>query len=240
MRREGILMRRPSLRDEGGFTLPELLLTMVIGVIILGSGTLITIGAARHNVEVANRTDATQRGRLAMEKMEQLLRAQTCSLESDAAIVSASPSSVTFYSDLKGGTQPVYQHTLTYDAAAKTLTDTSVKGSTTIPQTFTAAARTETLATDVTPDGANAVFRYWAYPSAAPAAGALSPSVELVPGAAGLTSADIGKVARIDMDFLTTGTTSQTRGTIKAQMTDQVFVRLANPNSTTTFDPSCT
>jgi prepilin-type N-terminal cleavage/methylation domain-containing protein len=235
----GLLMRRPSLRDESGFTLPELLMTLVIGVMILGSGTLITIGAARHNVEVANRTDATQRGRLALEKAEQLLRAQTCSSASNYPIVAATPASVTFYSDLKGGAQPAYKHTLTFDPAAKTLTDTSIQGSNTIPQTFTGAARTETLATDVTQNAANPVFRYWSYPTPAPASGALTPNVELLPGAAGLTNAQIGKVARIDINFLTTGTTTKTSSTIKAEMYDQVFVRLANPNSTTTFDPSC-
>jgi prepilin-type N-terminal cleavage/methylation domain-containing protein len=233
-------VRRPSLRDEGGFTLPELLMTLVIGVVILGSGTMITIGAERHNVEVANRTDATQRGRLAIERMERMLRAQTCSSESDDSITAATPTSVTFYSDLTGGAQPVYKHTLTYDPAARTLTDTAIKGSTTIPQTFTAAPRTETLATDVAQNGANSIFRYWAYPATAPASGALEPSVELVPGAGGLSLTDRGRIARVDIDFVATGATSKTRTTIKAEMTDQVFVRLANPNSTTSFDPSCT
>jgi prepilin-type N-terminal cleavage/methylation domain-containing protein len=232
-------VRRPRLSDEGGFTLPELLLTMVIGVIILGSGTLITIGAERHNVEVSNRTDATQRGRYALEKMEQLLRSQACSTASPYPLTAATPTSVTFYADLSDGSTPVYRHTLTYDPAAKTITDTSVKGSTTTPQTFTSTPKTITLATDAVQKTGNTIFRYWAYPATAPAAGPLQPDVELVPAAGGLSAAQLGRVARIDINFITTGTTPHTVGTIRAEMTDQIFVRLADPNSTTTFDPSC-
>jgi prepilin-type N-terminal cleavage/methylation domain-containing protein len=233
-------VRRPRLSDESGFSLPELLLTMVIGVVVLGAGTMITIGAERHNVEVSDRSDATARGRYALEKMQQLLRSQSCSSASPYPVTVAKPQTVTFYADLSGGESPVYRHTLTYDPVTKTITDTSVKGSAGTPQTFTAAPKALTLATDVVQTAANPVFRYWAYPAAAPAAGALEPNVELVPGAAGLTAAQLGKIARIDINFVTTGTNRVTASKIRAEMTNRVFVRFADPNSTTTFDPSCT
>ncbi len=232
-------MRRPRLSDEGGFSLPELLLTMVIGLVVIGSGTMITIGAQQHNAEVVDRTDATGRGRYAMDQIEQILRSQACSDASPFSVTAATPNSITVYTDLSDGSTPVVRHTLTYTPATKTLTDVSVRGSTTTPQTFTGAARTVTLATDVIPDGTTPIFRYWAYPDSAPASGSLSPTVELLPPAAGLSATDLGRVSRIDIDFTATGTNANTQQSIHAEMADQVFVRLADPNATTDFDPSC-
>jgi prepilin-type N-terminal cleavage/methylation domain-containing protein len=234
-----ILARRPRLRAQTGFTLIELMFTMSIGTIILGSGMMITIRAQVHNGEVANRTDATQRGRLALEKMEQLLRSEVCSTASSYPVIAATASSVTFYADLTAGTTPVIRHTLSYDPATKRLTDVSVVGSAADPQTFTAAAKSSVLATDIVPDATNAIFRYYKYPATAPATGPLQPNVEMVPGAGGLSANDLGDISRVDLDFLAQGAT-RTTNRIKAQMQDQVFVRLADPNSATTFDPSCT
>jgi len=230
---------RPRLSDERGLTVVELLIASVIGVIILGSATLITINAARYNNEVANRTDATQRGRLAMERMQRLLRTQVCTSASAFPVRSAKADAVSFYADMSDGSTPVYQHTLTYDAANQQLLQTSVRGSTRSPVTFTAAPVTETLATEVVPSGSNAVFRYYGYPATAPASGPLEPNVELVPPAGGsLSGADLGRIARVDLNFLTTGATPSTRD-IRAEMTNQVFVRIADPNDPTSFDPSC-
>lgn len=232
-------MRRPSLRDEGGFTLPELLLTMVIGLIVIGSGTLITIGAQKHNAEVVDRTDATARARYAMDQMVQVLRSQACTDASAYAIGAATSTSMTVYADLSDGSTPVARHALNYNPTTRTLTDTVVAGSTSTPQTFTAAPRTLTLATDVQPDGTTPIFSYYAYPNVAPTSGALNPDVPLVPPTAGLSTADLGRVARIDITYTATGTNATTRKTIRARMANQVFVRLSDPNSTSDFDPSC-
>lgn len=233
------LRERQGLSGEAGFTLVELMMTMVIGTLILGSAMMITIRAQVHNGEVANRTDATQRGRLAIEKMVQLLRSQVCSSASSYPVTAASATSITFYSDLTSGTSPVYRHTLSYDPATKRLTDVSILGSTTDPQTFTATPKSTVLATDIVPNGTNSILRYYGYPATAPATGTLEPNVELIPGGTGLTATDVGKIARIDVDFLAQGAT-RTTNRIKAEMQDQVFVRLADPNSSTTFNPSCT
>lgn len=232
-------MTRPRLSDEGGFTLPEVLMVMVLGLIILGAATQIVIGAGRQNNEVAMRTEATQKGRLALERMQRLIRSQVCSTAASFPVTSAKRDEITFFADLSDGSTPVTQHTLTYDEAERTLYDTAIVGSTGTPQTFTGTPKTETLATDVVRKGTDPIFRYYGYPATLPVGTPLQADVELVPaGTTSLTGTQLGRIARIDLNFLSTGATQNTQK-IRAEMTNQVFVRLADPNSATTFNPSC-
>lgn len=229
--------RRMLRSDQAGFTLVELLLASTLGLVILGSATLITIGASRHNNEVANRTDATQRGRLGMERMQRLIRSQVCTTASVTPITDARTNSLTLTTDLSDGSLPVERHTFTFDAANRRLVDSRLLGSGS-PIVFSGAPLTEYLATDVVADGATPVFRYWAYPEPTPPNGILEPSVELVPPAnATLAANELRRIARIDIDFLTTGADRSTRG-IRAQQTNQVFVRLAKPDAAVTT-PTC-
>lgn len=230
-------LRRMLRSDQGGFTIVELLVASTLGIIILGSATMITIGAGRHNNEVANRTDATQRGRLAMERMQRLIRSQVCTSAVDAPVTDARRDSITFTADLSDGTRPVERHTFTYDAGNFRLTDARWLGSGS-PVTFPGAARTEVLATDVVRQGTSPIFRYYAYPNPLPSSGVVEPSVELVPTATGSLPTDtLVRIARVDITFATRGATRSTQK-IRAAQTNQVFVRLADPDSGSA-DPSC-
>lgn len=231
-------LRRMLRSDEAGFTMVELLLASSIGLVVLGSATLITIGASRHNSEVANRTEATQRGRGALERMQQLLRSQVCATATDPPITDARANTVTFTTDLSDGSRPIERHTFTFDAANRRLLDSRWVGAGS-PVTFTGAPQTRTLANSVDRQGSGAVFRYYGYPSPLPTTGIVEPSFELVPPADGtLDPTALVRVARVDIAFTTTGATTSTRN-IRAPMTNQVFVRLADPDSGSA-DPSCT
>jgi type II secretory pathway pseudopilin PulG len=232
--------RRPRLSDERGFTLVELLVTGSLGVLILGSATLITIGAARHNVEVADRTDATQRGRLAMERAVQVIRSQTCTNYSSYPVSYAGANKLVFAVDLSDGSKLPVQHTIEYVPATRTFSDLTAPGLATTPLSFSSTRSTFFSVTAIDADTTGAVFHYYAYPAAATAGTALEPSVELVPPAGGTLSAtNLGRIARIDIRFLATGTTRDTDD-IVAEMSDRVFVRIADPNQPAAFDPSCT
>ncbi len=235
---------RPGLRtlrsEESGFTIVELLMAMTIGMLVLGSATLITIGAARHNGEVANRIDATQRGRLAMERMTQLIRSQVCVTATDTPITDARASSLTLTSDLSDGvTRGPERHTFTYDAATRKLFDTKQAGTLASPPVFGTAVTSE-LATDVIAQSTTVpMFRYYAYPNPLPTSGVVEPNQELVPPVNGTLDPDARvRIARVDVQFLTTGATRSTKN-IRAAHTNQVFVRLADPDSGSA-DPSCT
>lgn len=232
--------RRPRLSDQRGFTLVELLITGSLGVLILGSATLITIGAARHNVEVADRTDATQRGRLAMERAVQVIRSQVCTNYSSYPVSYAGANKLVFAADFSDGSKLPVQHTTEYVPATRTFSDQAAPGVNTTPLSFSSTRTTFFSVSNIDTDNTNAVFHYYAYPASAPAGTALEPNVELVPPVGGTLSAtNLGRIARIDIRFLATGTTRDTT-VIKADMSDRVFVRIADPNQPAAFDPSCT
>lgn len=235
-----LAMSRPRLSDESGFTITELLVTCIIGVLILGSATQITIGAARHNNEVANRSDASQRGRLALELIQRSLRSQVCTTTSTYPISSAKRDSITYTSQLSDGSKPVERHTIAVDAGTRKLTDTVVKGAGS-PVTFTGTPKVRTLATDVVAvDAATPTFRYWAYPNPVPTTGIVQPTVTVTPsGTNSLSTTDIGRVAKVDINFATTGA-AKTLKTIRVPQTDSVFVRIADPDDAAgVYTPSC-
>ncbi len=77
----GLLMRR--LRSEDGFTLPELLITMAIAMIVsLATFTLIEIVMKRSG-EVGARVETTATARTAMDQITRQLRSQVCAKRSD-------------------------------------------------------------------------------------------------------------------------------------------------------------
>jgi prepilin-type N-terminal cleavage/methylation domain-containing protein len=66
------------LRRDDGFTLVELLVTMVLGTIVLGGLLGLVTTSERAGKRVSDRVDAAQRGRNGMEQMSQALRAMVC------------------------------------------------------------------------------------------------------------------------------------------------------------------
>jgi Tfp pilus assembly protein PilW len=65
-------------RDESGWTLIELLMAMTIGVVVLFASFMLVDASAPLAQKTADRVDAAQRGRLAMEIIGAELRSQVC------------------------------------------------------------------------------------------------------------------------------------------------------------------
>jgi prepilin-type N-terminal cleavage/methylation domain-containing protein len=160
-------MDRPRISDERGFSLTELLVAMFIGMIVLMAAFMLLDRTFTASGQIADRTEALQRGRLTMESITRQLRSQVC-LGTTAPIVSGSDLSVTFYGDLTDGSTPIKKRTLTYDPATDTITESAITGAGTYPAlTFASAAVNNTLLTKVEQimDGSTprAVFQYWGY-----------------------------------------------------------------------------
>lgn len=102
------------LRDEGGFTLAELLVALTIGVgVLLVAGTLST--AFLHaQTRVSDRSESIARGRTAMEQIVQELRSQVCLGPGYPAITYGDGSHVTFYADLADTTFVPEQRDLSF------------------------------------------------------------------------------------------------------------------------------
>jgi prepilin-type N-terminal cleavage/methylation domain-containing protein len=70
-------MRR-RLNSERGMTLPEVMVTMVISMILsLATFALVDV-TMRQTGEISDRVDGVQRGRVAMDLMTRQLRSQVC------------------------------------------------------------------------------------------------------------------------------------------------------------------
>lgn len=168
----GIAMRQRLRRlrsDESGFTLVELVTAMAIGLVILFAAFLLLDRATAVSQEIANRNEALQRGRLAMEKIVRDLRSQVCLGDEKEPITFADQNRVTFYIDTSDGSKDVHQRTIRYDAATKSIYEDIYIGTGIYPDLVFAGAPNETrlLASKVEPILDNGVprpfFRYYAF-----------------------------------------------------------------------------
>ncbi len=64
---------RAALRDERGFTLVELLVATLAGIIVTTATSAVVIASVHFSSNFGNRVDANQEGRVAMEKITQAL-----------------------------------------------------------------------------------------------------------------------------------------------------------------------
>jgi hypothetical protein len=219
------LLRRA--RSESGHTLMELVVAMALGMgILLIAFHLLdrSLGLTR---EVSDRVDAVQRGRLAMDTMTRQLRSQVC-LGANAALVAASGDSATFYSNLSASGAPE-KDTFTFDEAARTLTQTRLLGTGAAPgTTFTTAPRVNTLLNNAARNGPSPalapVFTYYGFDTSNPPKAVL----QLTPMP--LTQLQREHTARIVVSFVSRPTQAKTTTKRAAVLTDEIFVRSADPN----------
>lgn len=233
----------PSLRDERGFTLVELMLTLSIGLVIIMASLTVLDGATRRSDGVQRRATSIQQGRAAMDHMVRSLRSQVCVRFDDVTIatpiVAASGSSVTYYSDFGDASGVPDKHTLTVASDGK-VTDTFIDGTgTQNAATFTSAPVTRTVADRIAGSGTIPILRYFGFNSASPP----TPDAALNSTASPtVASADLPKVARIVVTLKANpegnpNTNSNARLTTTLQ--DQVYIRLADPDEAAPA-PKCT
>ena len=228
-------LRSIDLRDEEGFSLPELLVAIIIGTIIALAAFGLLDTAIGVGTKVNKRVDATQRGRTAMALIVRDLRSQVC-LPGDTPIGSlraGSDTSVDVYTDLGNGSAatPPQRRTITFDAAGRRITEsiytpTGSAGSYVFPTTPTA---TRTLLTDVVQDGTTPVFRY--YPvDTTPDDDTQSPAA--LAASSGLLATSLDDVARIVVVFKVFPAGSTVAGGRTVVLQDEVYRRAIDPNAT--------
>jgi prepilin-type N-terminal cleavage/methylation domain-containing protein len=91
------------LRDERGYSLPELLVATMVGVIVLMGALTILETSQRAQARVSDRSESIARGRTAMEQIVQRLRSQVCIGSGSPAVIYGDATHVTFYADLRDG-----------------------------------------------------------------------------------------------------------------------------------------
>lgn len=209
------------MRREHGFSLVELLVAMTIGTIVmLGALTVLDRGFQLQK-ESQDRTDAAQKGRLAMDRIVRALRSEVPICPAKSALSSADANSLTFTVDYSGGTTPE-RRTITYDSVNKTLTEYSYKSSAGPPYTFPGSpTTTRVLLTNVVPDGTNPIFKYWADSGTG-----LGANTVINPP---LTSNDMAATAQIDINFRARPQGVASTDKLATTLNNSVFVRNADP-----------
>jgi prepilin-type N-terminal cleavage/methylation domain-containing protein len=220
-------------RAEGGFTVVELLVAMVVlGVVAVGAMTLIEV-VMRQGRGVVDRTEAAQRGRLVLDQMTREIRSQVCLNATTEGLVAAAPNSLTFYADLSAGDRPTTKRTLAYESPSKRIVEYVYK-----PDGTTVASKTVLLQNVVPAVDPNAdvstkpkptLFNYWAYQEASPG--------ELEWLGDSFATSQVGRIAVVSVSI---GVFPHAGSNTKAMtaLNDQVVLRNADPNATNN-DPTC-
>jgi hypothetical protein len=196
----------------------------------------------RLNTGVLAKTDAMQRGRIAMDTVTQQLRSQVClDYQTSAVVANSTASSVTFYADYTmEGVKPL-KRTITLDPVKHEIRSARFDSPSTLVPPPAGTYSTTATATGVLLENAwaqtdavgNSVpfLRYYAYRTQD---GNLRADEELT---SPLDAAEAARVARIDIAFFArpTRATDDKRG---VNLSDQVMARHADPNKTIP-DPNC-
>jgi prepilin-type N-terminal cleavage/methylation domain-containing protein len=227
------VLRVNRLRQPAGFTLVEVLVAgSVLGIVVLGAMTMMQV-VLRQGTGVVQRTEAAQRGRLALDQMTRQIRSQVCLDETTTGLVAASPTALTFYADLgdgRAGVRPT-RRMLEYHAATQTLRESVwvANAAGTYPAV---ATRSAILLDTVEPTPGVPVFGYYAYPAPLPTDP--RPSEQF---AGSLTATQLRRVAMVRLNFTVRPRKTADRS-ISTPLRDDIQLRNADPYATTP-DPTC-
>jgi prepilin-type N-terminal cleavage/methylation domain-containing protein len=224
-------MRHRFNDDQRGFTLVELLTAISIGMIVLMAAFMVLDRTISASGQIADRSEALQRGRQAMSTITRELRSAVC-VGNTFPIIAGTDTSVTFYADLTDGTSvanPIKQRQLSWASATNTITETVTPSAGTYPSlTFTGTAVSTPLLTNVqqildppsnTP---RAMFRYYGYQTG-------TTNGTLVQLTTPLSSTDLGRVALVKVGFRSFAARPISNDKNSTVLEDDVYTRTAVP-----------
>jgi len=230
------------LRQEEGFTVMEVLIATLVGFVVLAAAMGLLESTVRLNTGVMGKTDAMQRGRLAMDKITQQLRSQVClDLDNAAIPQGATNTSVTFYADFSSadGKKPPQKRTLTFDSTKRSITASIFKTAVLkpLPTSYPATPYAidpvlENVGLAKNSAGVDLPFlTYYAYQTVN---GHPEPTQLLTTP---LSKAAAARVARIDINYSVrpTGANNDKQA---VSVSDQIVARHADPNLSVP-DPAC-
>jgi len=222
---------RRAARESGGFTLLELMVSATVGVIVLLVAFALLDASSQSYTRVDTRLDGTQRARRAMDWFERTVRSNACPDQTTPALMEATPSSITLWSDFGGTTFNPVQHRL--ELTNGKLVDSKLTGA--YPTQVVSSA--QTLATKIGLDGTTPLFRYYAFQVGTGGAPTL-PTLQLTPQANGmLSAADLKKVVKVSIDFAALPTKYTSSNQLTTVLQNDIGFRTADPSDPT--GPKC-
>ena len=210
---------RARLTDERGFSLVELLAALLVGSLVLFAGFALLDSAVRTQAKSIDNLDAIDRGRVGIDQIAQSLASRIC-LGAQPSLVDARGDSVEYYASLAPESSTVRLIAQRRRLSVTPLgiredvwVSTPPAAPPAVPPANTATPTTTRLVvTQVTQTGSTPVFRYYANDASA------RPTVQL---GTPLSTADLARVAVIDVSFTARGKRSEVGTTFN----DQVFNR---------------
>jgi prepilin-type N-terminal cleavage/methylation domain-containing protein len=231
-----IPVRAPKdLRSEEGYTLTELLVAMSVGLIVLMAAFMLIDRASTVSAEIANRQDAVQRGRIAIERMTRQIRSQVCLGETTEPITYGDANTITFYADLSDGSTNVERRTIQYDPATKNITEYVYPGTGIYPDLAFSSTPAETRvlvnkAERVTSPATN-FLRYYAFNT-----GGQPGDLQELP--VPLSAANASRTVMVKLAFVSMPDRLRPEDRESVTFYNDVYVRLADP-SRPTEGPRC-
>ncbi len=222
-----------SFRGEHGFTLVEMLVTLVTGIVIVLAAFSILDVSLTQSSRISERVETDQRARLAMEKIMLELHS-SCVVTGNNAVEAGSENSLIKFISQSGSA--VYFTTVTkHEIALKsgTLTDASYvsEPSSSGEWKFHATpTSTLTLLTNVSQTGATPIFQYFRY-----VGGNLSTTPQSTP----LNTEEAPNTAEITVSFTTTATTGEEKSGQPVALADTAVLRY-DPASAAGSNEPCT
>lgn len=220
------MSRGLSIRDEQGFTVAEMLMSMAVFMVVFGT-ILAMIQVATHNQSrVARHVVADQRARPVMTAMIDKLHS-SCVAPGIAPVLSGSTSSAISFLSKSGSTVSPTPDTRVVALGGTTLTEQVFPATGGSPPSWTfsnTASSNRTLLTGVTaakagsPSVSVPVFRYYAYTGGA---------VSTTPLATPLSSTDAARTVQVDVAFAVGGSDNATQDTNEpVSIVDSTTLRL--------------
>jgi Tfp pilus assembly protein PilW len=227
-------------REEDGMTLMEVLVAATVGFIVLAATMGLLDSTVRLSGGVIAKTDAMQRGRLAMDRITQQLRSEVClDLDTPAIATGATDSSVTFYADFSEANGTKLPEKRIISLSGGKITAQIFR--TTTPGVYSATPSGSNFLLEnvlLQKDDANKdlpFLKYYAYETV----GGATPHPEATQVlATPLSKAAAARVARVEIRFKALPTGDKSTSTRGLNMTDQIVARHADPNLSVP-DPAC-
>lgn len=216
------------LSGESGFTLIEMLVAILTGMIVMGATFSIMDISLSQSARIADRVSADQRGRIAMEKILLELHSSCVSIGANPIQPGSEGARIKFLSQT--GPEPSFATMTKHEIFLEegTLKDYSYKntgGSEATKWTFLGAIpTTTTLLTGVSQsaEGVTPVFEYFKYETAGEKKGQLSTTPLPVP----LGIPEAKATAKVTISFTTAPESSNKKGDRLVDLSDSVVLRL--------------
>jgi prepilin-type N-terminal cleavage/methylation domain-containing protein len=226
------------IRDERGFSLVELLMAMALGSLVLTATMVVFTNGLAASGRIGDRIDSASRGRTAMDAITTLLDSQVCLRNNGESTLqpavppvigaSSTGTSISFYADLSGASDTPNRYTITYDATAKTLTQSTYKGTGTLGTaagvTFATTPTVRRLADNVeavtTSSVVQPIFTYYVFTTG----GTVDTNSPVTPSATNQL-----KIVRVGVQFQANSSRTKTSDARRTVLNGEGIVATADP-----------